>query len=101
MIYPSLIHSLQGMMKDDEHLETYLENYTQRIEQLAINTSSHAREFFEATDFIIKNKLLFPQEIDYAVLLSAIEEITEETIDYSSFEEPELPNEITGGSEEE
>ena len=100
MIYPSLYQSLLGMKKDDEDLYIYQEQYTKRLEQISLNPSLHKKEIQDAIDFILENRLSFPKEIDYAVLLTKIEEAIDDFIDYNSFVEPELPEEIKGVSEE-
>lgn len=88
------------MIKDDEDLVLYLEHYEKRLEQIAIDPDSHKKELHSAIEFIFEKKLLFPKEIDYGVLLSGIEEATEESIDYDFFMEPDLPEEIKDVSDE-
>lgn len=101
MIYPSLYQSLLGMKKDDEDLYIYQEQYTKRLEQISLNPSLHKKEIRDAIDFIFTNKLLFPKEIDYAVLITAIEKAIDEFIEEDTpFVEPEIPEEIKGISDE-
>lgn len=100
MIYPSLYQSLLGMKKDDENLFLYRENYTKRLEQITLDPASFKEETNKAVEFILENRLLFPKEIDYAVLITEIENSIDDFIDYDFFTEPDLPEEIKDISEE-
>ena len=100
MIYPSLTQSLVGMLKDDEDLEIYQNNYAVRLEQISIEPKKFLNEIREAVLFIKKNEKSFIKDIDTGVLIFEIEDMVSEEVSFNFFKETEIPDEIKGLSEE-